>query len=289
LGPGGGIPPEDLFAGINFDEIFGGMGFGFDQGLFDRIFRRRAAGPMPGQNVEISIEIPLEKVAHGGEETIHVKRPAVCSACHGSGAFAGTAPRGCEPCHGSGQHISTRRESGVTVQQITVCSACQGRGSVIDKPCSECAGSGSVELDEEIDVKIPAGVEEGTALRIPGRGQPSRAVGGSPGDLFVVVYGAPDLRSERRGADLWHVATIGVPDAVLGTSLEVPTIDGHASVKVPPGTQPGAVLRLRGKGLPRFGGGGHGAIFVRVEVALPQQLSNEERKLYERLQALSKQ
>jgi molecular chaperone DnaJ len=285
---GAGIPPEDLFGGINFEEIFGGLGFGFGDSFFDRIFRRhRRRGPEPGANLEIDVEVPLDKIAHGGEETVHLRHPAVCPSCNGSGAAAGTAPRQCAVCHGTGQRSTTRQEGGITFAQISGCAACGGRGSIVDKPCAQCAGSGRVEREETLEVRIPPGAEEGMALRVPGRGMPSTEPGGPPGDLFVVIRTAPDRRFERRGADLWHNATIGIPDAVLGTTLEVPTLDGPASVKVPAGTQPGSVLRLRNKGLPRFGGGGRGALYVNLQVVVPQRLSAEERKLYERLRAVT--
>ncbi len=285
--PGAGIPPEDLFAGMNFDDIFRDLGFGFGESLFDRLFRRRPAGPARGENLEVSIEVPLEKIAHGGEEPVHVKRPVSCAACRGTGAFAGAAPRSCTACKGTGQHVIRRREANVTVQQITVCSACGGRGSIIERACSECGGSGSIERDQVIEVKIPFGLEEGMVLRIPGRGLPSEQAGGRPGDLFVAVYSASDSRFERRGADLWHSVAVSVADAALGTSLEVPTLEGRASVKIPPGTQPGTVFRLGGKGLPRFDGG-YGELFVRLQVVLPEHLSTEERKLYEQLRTLSR-
>lgn len=285
--PGVGIPPEDLFAGINFDEIFRDLGFGFGERFFDRIFRRRAAGPIAGENLEVSIEVPLEKVAHGGEESVHVKRPVICTACRGSGAMAGTAARSCTACKGSGQHVIRRREANVMVQQITVCSACRGRGSIIDRPCTDCGGTGSIQRDEVIELKIPVGIEEGMVLRIPGRGLPSEQAGGAAGDLFVAVYTAPDPRFERRGADLWNNAVVPVADAVLGTSLEVPTLEGHATVKIPPGAQSGTMFRLRGKGLPHFDGG-RGELFVRMQVVLPEHLTAEERRLYEQLRAVGR-
>ncbi len=288
IGAAGGIPPEDLFGGINFEEIFGGLGFGFGDSFFDRVFRRhRRRGPEPGANLEIEVEVTLEKIAKGGEETVRLRHPAACQACNGSGAAAGTAPRQCETCHGSGQRSTTRQEGGITFAQITGCAACGGRGSIIDEPCAQCAGSGRVEREESLEVKIPAGAEEGMALRIPGRGMPSAEPGGASGDLFVVIRTALDPRFERRGADLWHNAAIQIADAVLGTTLDVPTLDGPASVKVPAGTQPGSVLRLRDKGLPRFGGGGHGALYVSLQVVVPKRLSPEERKLYQRLRAVA--
>ncbi len=285
--PGAGIPPEDLFAGIKFDDIFRDLGFGFGEDFFGRFFHRRPRGPVAGENIEVSIEIPLEKIARGGEEAVHVTRPVTCAACRGSGALAGTAPRSCAECNGSGQHVIRGREANVIVQRITVCSTCRGRGSIIEKPCTECRGSGSVLRDQVIEVKIPIGVEEGMVLRVPGRGFPSEQAGGPPGDLFVAVYSAPDPRFERSGADLWHGSAVPVADAVLGTSLEVPTLQGHATVKIPPGTQAGTVFRLAGKGLPRFDGG-HGALLIRLQVLIPEHVSAEERKLYERLQTLSR-
>jgi molecular chaperone DnaJ len=145
-----------------------------------------------------------------------------------------------------------------------------------------------VVRDETLTVTIPVGVEEGMALRIPGRGMPSREAGGTPGDLFVVVRSAPDHRFERRGADLWRDETVPAVEAILGTTLEVPTLGAPTTVAVPPGTQPDTVLRLRGKGLPEFGGGRRGDLYLRLRVHIPEQLSAAERKLYEQLRTLRK-
>jgi molecular chaperone DnaJ len=284
-----GVSPEDLFGGINFDEIFGGRGFGFDFGgesFFDRFFHRR--GPRRGEDLEVELEIPLEHVVTGGEETVRLARLEPCPDCKGSGAQAGTQPRPCKTCDGTGRKTARRREGGVMFQQITTCPDCDGRGQFIDKPCPKCNGRGEVEHEEKLTVKIPAGVEDGMVLRVPGRGVASEDPQGKPGDLLVLVRSKPDRRFERRGEHLWRVETIEVADAALGTSLEVPTLDGEASVKVPPGTQSDSVLRLKGKGLPRFGGSGRGDLFLRVQVHVPERLSFEERKLYERLQSLSR-
>jgi len=211
-----GFAPEDLFGGIDFGDVFGGLGFDFDLGggLFDRFFgRRRRAGPARGPNVEVELAVPLERVLTGGEEEVRLSRPQPCATCQGSGAERGTAPRPCSACGGRGQQVKSRQEGNVRVQQITTCPACGGRGAVIDKPCPACRGRGEVEREEALTVKVPAGVEEGMALRIPGRGLPSREAGGTQGDLYVVVRTAPDPRFERRGADLWRTETISVPDA----------------------------------------------------------------------------
>jgi molecular chaperone DnaJ len=212
----------------------------------------------------------------------------VCTPCRGSGAKAGTQPKQCDGCGGSGRRVTSRREGGVMFQSITSCAACRGRGQTIEQLCPECAGRGEVERDETLTVNIPAGVEEGMALRIPGHGVPSRDPGGAPGDLFVVVHSAPDTRFERDSANLWRREEIPVVDAVLGTSLEVSTLNGHVKVTVPPGTQPGSVLRLKGKGLPEFGGKRRGDLYLRMGVRIPEKPGAEERRLWENLRAAGK-
>ncbi len=280
-----GFSTEDLFGGINFEEIFGRSGFDFGgPGVFDHLFRRRAA-PRQGENLEVSITVPLERVLSGGEETVHVGRPVSCQACQGSGAKAGTKPRTCSKCGGSGQLVRSQRKEGVSLQQITTCPDCGGRGNFIDNPCPECGGKGEISRDEVLTLRIPVGVEDGTALRVPGHGLPAEKPGIPPGDLFVLIHAADDLRFERHGRDLYRVETVDVADAVLGTSIDVPTLDGLVSIKVAPGTQPDSLLRLHGKGLPRFGGGARGDLYVRVQVHIPERLSERQRRLFEQVKA----
>ncbi len=285
-----GFSREDLFSGINFEDIFGGLNFDFGGGSpFDVFFhRRRHAGPVRGENVEVELTIPLERVASGGEEKVRLGRPAPCHACHGTGSEGGAAPKTCETCKGSGRITrSSRQEKGhVLIQQISTCPTCRGRGSIIEHPCPVCHGSGNEDREETLTVKIPQGVEEGMALRISGKGMPSPEAGGASGDLFVVVRSRIDPRFERAGADLVRQETIGLTDAVLGTTLQVPTLAGSATVTIPPGTQPDSVLRLKGKGLPEFGSGRHGEMYLRIAVHVPEQLTREERELYEQLRAI---
>ena len=248
-----GFSQQDLFGGINFEDIFGGLNFDFGGGNpFEAFFRRRT-GPPRGANIELDLLIPLERVASGGEENIRLGRPASCTACHGTGAEGGAAPRACATCGGSGRLTRSTQEKKqhVLIQQISTCPACHGRGSIVEHPCSKCGGSGEVEQQESLTVTIPQGIEEGMALRIPGKGMPSPEAGGSNGDLFVLVRTRRDPRFERAGADLLRQEIISLTDAVLGTTLDVPTLEGSASVSIPPGTQPGAELRLKGKGLPQ--------------------------------------
>ncbi|HUJ87120.1 MAG TPA: J domain-containing protein [Burkholderiales bacterium] len=240
---------------------------------------------MRGADIRIDVTVPLETIASGGEQRVRYERLETCRACGGSGARAGTSPRACPACKGSGEQVSTRREQGMLIRQSRTCPECHGAGRVVDTPCPACGGRGSGAREESLAVTIPAGAEEDLVLRVPGKGYASDAAGGAPGDLHVVVHSAPDARFARDGADLWREERIDVADAVLGTELRVPTLEGPLTVKVPPGTQPDAQLRLRGKGLPRFGGRGRGDLYLRLAVALPERLGREERELWDKLRA----
>jgi molecular chaperone DnaJ len=288
-----GFSEEDLFRGVDFGDLFGGLNFdfgGLGGGLFDRFFGRRRAGPPRGANIEVELDIPLERVASGGEEKVRYVRPVVCPACGGSGAKAGTKPRRCDACQGSGRRKEESRRRGregeVLVQTFSTCPACRGRGEIIDAPCPECGARGETRRDESLTVNVPLGVEEGMALRIPGHGAPSEEKGGVPGDLFVIVRSAPDPRFQRAGADLWRIEQITIADAALGTRRDVPTLDGTVEVTIPAGTQPDAVLRLAGKGLPEFGGRGRGDLYLRLRVRVPERLTGAQRELCEQLRAL---
>jgi molecular chaperone DnaJ len=281
-----GMSAEDIFSGINFGDIFGGSGFGGS--IFDEIFgfgRRR--GQSRGSNIEIEITVPLKRILIGGEETVAYNRRVMCEDCRGSGAKSGTEPRSCGECGGSGQKVYTSRQQGMTFQQVAICPVCKGRGSVIEEFCPACGGKGSIEKRSEIKIKIPAGIEEGTTLRLTGQGSLSPEPGGVPGDLLVAVRTEEDPRFERRGEHLYRVETINIAEAVLGTKLDIPTLTAEVEMKVPAGTQPGTVIRLPNEGLPRFRSGRRGDIYVRVQVEIPKQLSAEEKELYGKLKEIS--
>jgi len=287
---------EDLFSGIDFGDIFGDAGFGFDLGgggLFGDFFgrHRRPRGPARGSDLEVRLTIPLAKVNSGGEETVHFNRPISCPDCQGSGAEKGSEPRPCSHCNGSGKQVTTRQETkdqgSISFQQISVCPVCHGQGTIIDKPCKTCGGRGEINQDDNLEVTIPAGVDEGTALRIPGHGLPSPTAGGPPGDLFVIVHSQRDARFERHGADLWRREIIEIPDAVLGTKLSVPTLDGQVEVKVPAGSQPDEVLRLKGKGLPVFGAPMRGDMNIRLQMHIPENPTKAEKDLYQQLREIN--
>jgi molecular chaperone DnaJ len=283
-----GFSPEDLFGGINFEDVFGGLHFDFGGGLFDRLFERRApSGPPRGANLEVDLVVPLETVNTGGAEKVRFTHPQTCPDCKGSGARPGTSPRQCEACKGTGQQTLRQREANVFIQRFSPCAACSGRGRIIDQPCTGCTGSGEVLREDTIEITIPPGVEEGMVLRVAGRGLPGSRPGGIPGDLYVRIYTAPDPRFKRVGADLWREETISVADAVLGASLEIPTLRQSAMVLIPPGSQPGSVLRLKGKGLPVFGEKRKGDLLLRILVRIPQRLSADEKNLYEQLRKVS--
>ena len=285
----GDLRPEDLFGGIDFENLFGGLGFDHGSDLFERFFGgggRRRHGPARGDNLELPLQIPLERVLSGGEETLRFERPVICPACHGSRAKAGTQPHACSACQGSGREVRKSQEGQVRVQQLLCCRACGGSGVVIEHPCDECQGEGQVLRADKITLRITPGIEDGMALRVPGHGQPPPIAGGEPGNLYVLVQSRPDSRFERVGADLRRAQGLPLLDAVLGTELNVPTLDGEASVKVPAGTQPDTVLRLRGKGLPHFGHDGRGDLLLRLRLRVPASLSSTERALYEQLRQL---
>ena len=287
-----GFSQEDLFGGINFDEIFGKGGFGFDMGgfgggIFDGFFNRGAKHGMRGEDIRVQVVVPLEKIVSGGEEEVRISHPRSCPICEGTGAAPGSKPRICQNCNGTGSITNTRQEGNVSYREIRTCPQCGGKGKFIDVPCHKCGGSGVVDEPEKLTVNIPVGAEEGMVLRVPAHGMPSQKQGGKPGDLLVIVRTADDPRFKRSGADLWHLKQIDLTDAVLGAEIKVRTLEGEVRVTVPQGTQPNAVLRLAGKGLPYFGEAKKGDFYIRLSVHIPESLNQEERELYTRLRKLS--
>jgi molecular chaperone DnaJ len=280
---------DEVFSDIDFHDLFYGLGFDFaGMGHFDRFVRQRQrARAVRGADLEVEIAVPLERVASGGEQPIRMTRPAVCTACRGSGAQSDTRLQRCAACDGRGERVLRWRQGGLILQQVVACSTCHGQGHLNTAPCATCRGGGMVDREATLHVTIPIGVEEGMILRLPGQGVASPDAGGAPGDLFVVVHIAPDTRFERRDVDLWQTVTISVVDSVLGTQVDVPTLQGSRRMAIPTGTQPETVLRLRHQGLPEFGGQSRGSMYVRVRVHVPDRLTPEEREIYEHLRTSS--
>ena len=279
-----GATAEDLWGGIDFADIFGSGAAAFGS-LFERLFGPPVAGPPRGQDVHLDLVIPLEEVLTGGTREVTIHRPGPCPQCAGSGSGPGSAPRRCPGCGGTGQRAVASRHGPLMVRQVITCPECAGRGRVIDQPCPACEASGRALREEKVTIGIPPGIPEGATLRLAGYGMPSPMPGGPPGDAYASIRTRADPRFARDGADLWHDLHIQAPDATLGVTAAVPAPEGQVRVRVPPGTQPGSVLRVEGRGLPRYGGHGRGSLNLTVILDIPRRLSERQRQLYEQLRA----
>lgn len=275
---------EDMFAGEGqarqAGQGFGGMGGLGD--LFSRIFGGGAQGAEQaarrrGHDVTSSITVPFDTAVKGGTVSVRIPRDKPCPECNGTGASADSRVETCPQCGGSGQVLSG--QGGFSVGRP--CPACFGRGRIIQKPCTRCHGSGGVEDQSRVDVKIPAGVEDGQKMRLAGLGE--RGAGGGPsGDLILEVHVASHPDFERKGRDIHGSVRISMVDAALGTQVDAPTLHGVVTVKVPPGTQPGQKLRVKGHGL-ETSDGRKGDHYVEVQVEVPRRLTEQQRKLLEQL------
>jgi molecular chaperone DnaJ len=280
---------EDIFRGADFESIFREMGFGFDIGdLFNMFFggdfarRAYARQVTRGRDLNYNLEISLEEAFRGTEKEIEVPRTERCDVCGGTGAAPGTSLKTCGRCGGTGQIQNVRTTGFARFVTVTPCNVCGGSGTVVETPCRECRGSGLIKRRRIITVRVPAGMDEGQQLRLRGEGEASPN-GGPPGDLFVNISIRPHPYFKRRGSDLYYDLKIGFPQAALGTEVTVPTLDGDVVVNIKPGTQPGEVLRIKGKGMPKLGGYGRGNLMIRVNVEVPTNLSPRQRELLEEL------
>ena len=277
------------------DVNFGGGGGNFtindlgDLGdLFGGIFNRGQTGrarPQPerGADIEVPVRLSFEDSLRGLETKIPVEVTTACRECGGSGAEPGTSPVICPECHGRG--VISESQGLFALSQP--CPRCRGNGTVIEKPCKKCKGSGRERRTKRYTVKIPAGVKDGTRIRLKGKGELGES-GGAAGDLYVVTRVEPSKKFERRGADLLIEVPVTYTEAALGATVEVPTPYGErVSLKVPAGTQDGRLLRIRGHGAPKLGGGGKGDLIARLRVSVPKKLSKKEREALEDLQKLS--
>jgi molecular chaperone DnaJ len=257
------------FEGFDLGDLFGGL-FG----------RARASRPQAvrGADVEAVVNLSFEDSLRGLETRIPVQTETACRTCGGTGASPGTAPRTCPDCNGRG--IVAESQGLFALSQP--CPRCRGNGTVIEQPCETCRGSGRERRTKRYTVKIPAGVRDGTRIRLQGKGEVGRN-GGPPGDLFVVTRVQPSPTYERRGDDLVVDVAIGYADAVLGGQVEVPTPEGAVTLKVPAGSHDGKLLRVRGRGAPRLKGGGAGDVLARLRIAVPKRPSKRERELLEEL------
>ncbi len=273
----GGPRVEDMFGGggLNdlFDAFFGGQNpFGGGGG------RRGPSGPPRGQDLEVVVDISFEQGVFGAELPVSLKLPQRCDECGGSGAGSGTRPVTCSECNGNGQVQRVRQSLLGQMVTSSPCPRCSGLGQVIATPCERCRGEGRVTLDHTYNVDVPAGVDTGSTLRLSGRGAAGPR-GGKNGDLFVHLRVARHERYSRDGNDLVTTVPISIAQAALGTTVDLPTLDGDEELVVPPGTQPGREFVLRGRGVPRLQGRGRGDLRAQLVVEVPTKLDEDEAAL----------
>ena len=278
---------EDIFRGVDFSDVFRDMGSGFGgvDSIFEMFFGGRGAHeyrPQRGADIRYDLEISLEEVATGTRTQIEVPRIEKCTTCNGSGAEPGTSPETCSDCEGTGQVQHSRSSGFARFVQIVPCDKCHGRGIIIESSCSECRGSGNVQRTRTINVKVPPGVETGTSLRMESQGEAGPEDGPS-GDLYVVVHVRPHQEFEREGPDIITEATVNIAQAALGGEIDVPTLTSKVRLKIPSGTQTGTMFKLKGRGLPKMRGFGHGDELVRVLVEVPRKLSSKQKSLLAQL------
>ncbi|MCT4588463.1 MAG: molecular chaperone DnaJ [Carboxylicivirga sp.] len=275
---GGGMSMDDIFS--HFGDIFGG-GFGGFGGFGGSSRGGRRVNK--GSNLRVKVKLDLSEIANGAEKKIKVKKYVECNYCSGSGAENGSSHSNCSTCHGTGQVTRISNTILGQMQTASTCPTCGGEGKIITNKCKHCAGEGIMRDEEIISLNIPAGVEEGMQLSVSGKGNAARR-GGINGDLLVLIEEEKHPELVRDGNNLIYSLNISIPDAILGKTAEIPTVDGAVKVKVDAGTQPGKILRLRGKGLPEVNSYGKGDLLVHIQVYIPKELNKDERKVVEKLQ-----
>jgi molecular chaperone DnaJ len=272
---GQGMTVDDIFSSFGdiFGDAFGGFG-GFGGG-------RRGRRVNKGSNLRVKVKLTLQEIAAGAEKKIKVNKYNTCDSCGGTGAADASSLSTCSTCHGSG-HVTRLTNTMLGQMQTTsACPSCGGEGKTITKKCTACYGEGIVQKEEIIKINIPAGVGKGMQMTVSGKGNAPRR-GGVNGDLLVVIDEEENTELIREGNDLIYNLFISIPDAILGTHVEVPTVDNNVKIKIDPGTQPGKILRLRGKGLPEVNGYGRGDLLVNVNVWIPKNINKDEMRIFEK-------
>ena len=268
-GPGGSPFDGDIDLGDIFNSFFGGFGVGRNA---------NPNAPRRGRDAQASVVISFEEAAKGCKKQVSYQRVESCQVCSGTGAETGTDVKTCPQCSGTGQvRVNQRTPFGV-VQTTRGCDRCGGKGKIVEKPCHACSGSGRVKKVKNLEIAVPAGIDDGQVLNVGGQGD-SGVNGGPSGDLHVYVSVRPHPIFERRGNDVWCEMPITFTQAALGAEVVVPTLDGQVSYQVHDGTQPGDVFKLRGKGIPNLNGRGRGDQYVRVTIEVPKNLSQKQKDL----------
>ncbi len=270
---------RDFDADDVFDQFFGGNGFFGGR-------QRRRGGAERGADLRFEMEITLEDAANGVSKQITIPKLETCKTCKGAGAEDKADIITCKFCGGSGQMTHQQRTPFGVFQTTNTCKGCNGSGRQIKKPCRECDGDGRVDVKKTIDLKIPAGVDTGTRVRVEGEGE-AGVKGGPTGDLYIIIHLKPHKIFERDGNNIYVEIPISFTQAVLGDEIDVPTIDGEATLKIPSGTQSETTFRLKGRGIPHLRGGGAGDEMIKVKVEVPTRISSRQRELLEEFKTLS--
>ncbi len=274
---GGGFSMDDIFS--QFGDVFGGH---FSGGGFGGGQSRGGQRVNKGTDIRIKVKLSLKEVAEGVTKKVKITKQVACDKCNGTGAKDSSSYSTCHTCNGSGYVSRIENSFFGRVQTQGVCPTCGGSGKVITEKCDKCHGNGTNRGEEVIEIKIPAGVGDGMVLKVSGKGN-APAHGGVNGDLHVVIEEENNPELIRDGNDLIHNLNITIPTAILGGTIEIPTVDGRAKIKIPAGTHAGKVLRLGGKGIPDVNGYGQGDILVVVDITIPDKLSSEEKRTIEKL------
>jgi molecular chaperone DnaJ len=274
--PGGGGGGNFNFDFGDISDLFGGFG-----DIFGRGQTRQRAGR--GADLQVEVGLSFEDSLRGVETEIPVDAETACRECGGSGARAGSSPQVCPECKGRGVIVESQGMFGLS----HACPRCHGNGTIVEKPCPKCRGTGRERRTKRYKVKIPAGVKDGTQIRLKGKGEPGYG-GGPPGDLIVLTRVADSPLYERRGSDLVVEVPVTFADAALGSSVEVPTPEGPVSLKVPAGSESGKLLRIKGRGAPKLNGGGRGDVLARLKISVPKKPNKKERELLEQLQKVQR-
>ena len=278
---GGGMSMDDIFS--HFGDVFSDFGGGsFRFSSFGGGGRQQQQRMSRGSNLRVKVKLNLQEIAQGTEKKIKLKKYVTCKTCDGTGAEGRDGFSTCGECKGSGQTIRITNTILGRMQTASMCGTCGGSGKVITKKCTSCYGEGIVQDEDTVTVKIPAGVADGMQLNVSGRGNAARR-GGINGDLIVAIEEEPHDELIRDGNDLIYPLFVSIPEAIIGSTVEIPTIDGKVKIKVEPGTPAGKILRLRGKGIPEVNGYGKGDLLVTINVWIPKDVTKEERTMLEKL------
>ncbi|HQV07407.1 MAG TPA: molecular chaperone DnaJ, partial [Chitinophagaceae bacterium] len=274
--------------GMNMDDIFSQFGDVFGDDLFGSFFgggrrsRSQQSRGVRGSNLRVKIKMNYAEIAKGVTKKIKVKKYNICSSCHGSGAKDKGSVQTCSTCQGSGQVRRVQNTFLGQMQTVTTCPSCNGEGTTVTAKCTTCKGEGREFGEETVNIEIPAGVQEGMQMNVGGKGNAGER-GGPPGDLIILIEEEPHTELHREGQNVAYELHLSFTDAVFGTQIEVPTIDGRAKIKIPPGTQGGKIFRLKGKGFPTVNSHHKGDQLIQVSIWTPKELTKEEKELLEKL------